>query len=170
MMPRRLLPRAPPALARRERMHSVSKSLISHARIREKPTICQLGQKSARGCRGDLITATSVRQTEPLRAPLLVLSLAGFLLPETPSRPRPTRPNRDLIEQDSVMSTNRTVSLYRPDGPKELHLIRQSGFRAFPPRLPEQPIFYPVLTEDYEVKIARDCMAVRRCEKTHTAR
>lgn len=28
--------------------------------------------------------------------------------------------------------------------------------RAFPPRLPEQPIFYPVLTEDYAVKIARD--------------
>ncbi len=28
--------------------------------------------------------------------------------------------------------------------------------RAFPPRLPEQPIFYPVTTEDYAVKIARD--------------
>ena len=28
--------------------------------------------------------------------------------------------------------------------------------RAFPPRLPEQPIFYPVLSEDYAVKIARD--------------
>jgi hypothetical protein len=28
--------------------------------------------------------------------------------------------------------------------------------RAFPPRLPEQPIFYPVLTEAYAVKIARD--------------
>jgi hypothetical protein len=27
---------------------------------------------------------------------------------------------------------------------------------AFPPRLPEQPIFYPVTTEDYAVKIARD--------------
>ena len=27
---------------------------------------------------------------------------------------------------------------------------------SFPPRLPEQPIFYPVLTEDYAVKIARD--------------
>jgi hypothetical protein len=47
-------------------------------------------------------------------------------------------------------------TLYRPVGPKELHLIRQSGFRAFPPRLPEQPIFYPVLTEAYAVKIARD--------------
>ena len=27
---------------------------------------------------------------------------------------------------------------------------------AFPSRLPEQPIFYPVLTEDYAIKIARD--------------
>jgi len=28
--------------------------------------------------------------------------------------------------------------------------------KRFPPRLPEQPIFYPVTTEDYAVKIARD--------------
>jgi hypothetical protein len=35
-------------------------------------------------------------------------------------------------------------------------LIRQFGMRAFPPRLPEQPIFYPVLSEAYAVKIARD--------------
>lgn len=28
--------------------------------------------------------------------------------------------------------------------------------RAFPPRLPEQPIFYPVLSLDYAMKIARD--------------
>jgi hypothetical protein len=49
-----------------------------------------------------------------------------------------------------------TVTLWRPVGPKELELIRQTGMRAFPPRLPEQPIFYPVLTEAYAVKIARD--------------
>jgi len=49
-----------------------------------------------------------------------------------------------------------TTTLYRPVGPKELALIRESGFRAFPPRLPEQPIFYPVLTEEYAVRIARD--------------
>ncbi|CAL78687.1 conserved hypothetical protein [Bradyrhizobium sp. ORS 278] len=35
-------------------------------------------------------------------------------------------------------------------------MIQATGMRAFPPRLPEQPIFYPVLTEDYAVKIARD--------------
>jgi hypothetical protein len=49
-----------------------------------------------------------------------------------------------------------TVTLWRPVGPNELALIRESGMRAFPPRLPEQPIFYPVLSEDYAVKIARD--------------
>ena len=48
------------------------------------------------------------------------------------------------------------VTLWRPVGPKELNLIRHSGMRAFPPRLPEQPIFYPVLSEAYAVKVARD--------------
>lgn len=49
-----------------------------------------------------------------------------------------------------------TVTLYRPVGPKELDLIRDSGWRRFPPRLPEQPIFYPVVQEEYARKIARD--------------
>ena len=44
--------------------------------------------------------------------------------------------------------------LYRPVGANELRLIKQSGFTKFPPRLPEQPIFYPVLTEKYAVEIA----------------
>jgi hypothetical protein len=46
--------------------------------------------------------------------------------------------------------------LYRPVGPKELNLIRQIQWRAFPPRLPEQAIFYPVLNEQYARQIARD--------------
>lgn len=49
-----------------------------------------------------------------------------------------------------------TTTLYRPVGPKELALIEASGFRAFPPRLPDQPIFYPVLNEEYAIQIARD--------------
>jgi hypothetical protein len=49
-----------------------------------------------------------------------------------------------------------TITLFRPVGSKELELIEASGFRAFPPRLPEQPIFYPVTNEDYAVQIARD--------------
>lgn len=48
------------------------------------------------------------------------------------------------------------VTLWRPVGPQELALIEESGMMAFPPRLPDQPIFYPVTTEDYAVKIARD--------------
>lgn len=49
-----------------------------------------------------------------------------------------------------------TVTLYRPVGPKELELIAQSDFRSFPPRLPDQPIFYPVTNEEYATQIARD--------------
>jgi hypothetical protein len=49
-----------------------------------------------------------------------------------------------------------TVVLWRPVGPEELALIEQTGMKAFPPRLPEQPIFYPVTTEEYAIKIARD--------------
>jgi predicted GIY-YIG superfamily endonuclease len=50
----------------------------------------------------------------------------------------------------------KTVILYRPTGPTELDLIKKSGYKKFPPRLPEQPIFYPVLTQEYATKIARD--------------
>jgi hypothetical protein len=49
-----------------------------------------------------------------------------------------------------------TRSLYRPVGPQELALIMSSGWKEFPPRLPEQPIFYPVITETHAVQIARD--------------
>tara|TARA_E500000305_G_scaffold111363_1_gene123028 strand:+ start:1153 stop:1500 length:348 start_codon:yes stop_codon:yes gene_type:complete len=48
------------------------------------------------------------------------------------------------------------ITLWRPVGPAELRLVEESGMQAFPPRLPEQPIFYPVTTEEYAVKIARD--------------
>lgn len=49
-----------------------------------------------------------------------------------------------------------TTSLYRPVNQQELDLIAASGWRSFPPRLPEQPIFYPVLNEEYAVQISRD--------------
>ena len=44
--------------------------------------------------------------------------------------------------------------LYRPVGTKELKLIEKSGYEKYPPRLPEQPIFYPVLNENYAAEIA----------------
>ncbi len=49
-----------------------------------------------------------------------------------------------------------TITLFRPTGPRELQLVRESGFRAWPPRLPDQPIFYPVTNQAYAVQIARD--------------
>lgn len=56
------------------------------------------------------------------------------------------------------MSTNATdtIVLYRPVGPAELRLIEESGWKSFPPRLPGQPIFYPVLEQEYAAQIASD--------------
>ncbi len=54
------------------------------------------------------------------------------------------------------MNVDDTITLYRPVGSEELALVRESGFRRFPPRLPQQPIFYPVISEAYATKIARD--------------
>lgn len=48
-----------------------------------------------------------------------------------------------------------TTVLFRPVGENELRLIAKSGYRAFPPHLPGQPIFYPVLNEEYATQIAR---------------
>ena len=58
--------------------------------------------------------------------------------------------------RESASARSETIVLYRPVGPKELALIAASGYREFPPRLPEQPIFYPVLNEAYARQIARD--------------
>lgn len=46
--------------------------------------------------------------------------------------------------------------LFRPVGLNELSLIWDSGMREFPPRLPHQPIFYPVANREYATQIARD--------------
>ena len=53
-------------------------------------------------------------------------------------------------------TTEDVVTLWRPTGPKELDLVRDSGWSRWPPRLPDQPIFYPVLNEDYATRIASD--------------
>jgi hypothetical protein len=55
-----------------------------------------------------------------------------------------------------VRVSEESTTLYRPVGQAEMELIRSSGWRSFPPRLPGQPIFYPVLSEDYAAQIARD--------------
>lgn len=46
------------------------------------------------------------------------------------------------------------MSLYRPVGQAELDLIIAADYRSYPPRLPEQPIFCPVLNEKYAREIA----------------
>lgn len=51
---------------------------------------------------------------------------------------------------------NNTVIMFRPVGSAELKLIEDSGFKTYPPRLPDQPIFYPVLNEAYARQIAKD--------------
>lgn len=53
-------------------------------------------------------------------------------------------------------SNHAAVTLFRPTGPEELDLVRKSGFKKWPPRLPGQPIFYPVTNEQYATEIARD--------------
>ena len=48
---------------------------------------------------------------------------------------------------------SQTRTMYRPLGPAELALVKESNFRRWPPRLPEQPIFYPVTNEQYATEI-----------------
>jgi hypothetical protein len=55
-----------------------------------------------------------------------------------------------------INSESTLTTLYRPIGKGELDLIGESGWREFPPRLPWQPIFYPVLEQSYAEQIARD--------------
>jgi len=47
-----------------------------------------------------------------------------------------------------------TTTMFRPIGPRELQLLAAAGFRRWPPRLPDQPIFYPVTNERYASEIA----------------
>ncbi|MFI7141658.1 DUF4232 domain-containing protein [Streptomyces massasporeus] len=63
-----------------------------------------------------------------------------------------------------------TTTLWRPTGATELDLVRDLDWRARPPRLPEQPIFYPVLDEDYAIKIARDWQAKQATENRQASK
>jgi hypothetical protein len=46
--------------------------------------------------------------------------------------------------------------LFRPTGIAELQLVLQRHLAGWPPRLPDQPIFYPVTTARYAARIARE--------------
>jgi hypothetical protein len=78
---------------------------------------------------------------------------------------RAQRSSIDVTALESVFTVNgyvgcvsdeELVELWRPTGPEEMQLVRDTGSTRWPPRLPEQPIFYPVLNEDYAVRFARD--------------
>ncbi len=73
-------------------------------------------------------------------------------IPTTWQEYREPLPNWSFQEIDVA----ETITLYRPTGPKELALVKENGYRAWPFRLPSQPIFYPVLNEEYATQIARD--------------
>lgn len=49
-----------------------------------------------------------------------------------------------------------TTDLFRPVNQAELDLIKESNWTKFPPRLPEQPIFYPVMNEEYAIQISTE--------------
>lgn len=67
----------------------------------------------------------------------------------------------DLAEEgwearlDDALGPGAPTVLWRPTGPEELALVERSGWCEWPPRLPDQPIFYPVLNRDYAHTIAR---------------
>ena len=49
----------------------------------------------------------------------------------------------------------KTVTCYRPVGEAELKLVVDSGYISWPPRLPEQPIFYPVTNLEYAIRLTQ---------------
>jgi hypothetical protein len=52
-------------------------------------------------------------------------------------------------------ATDGDCHLWRPTGPRELQLVEDCGWTAWPPRLPDQPLVYPIPNEEYATKIAR---------------
>lgn|GEM_PF-327758 len=85
---------------------------------------------------------------------IVALSAGIESIPTKWLQAREPLPNWHLLDQETAKT--QTITLFRPVGSKELTLIQASGYQEFPPRLPEQPIFYPVLNEEYAVQIARD--------------
>jgi len=88
--------------------------------------------------------------------PQLQFNTAGHLEALAPLEIQIGTPPAHLLWNWGDGAAMNATTLYRPTGEKELALIRATGFRAFPPRLPEQPIFYPVLNEEYATQIAQD--------------
>jgi hypothetical protein len=64
------------------------------------------------------------------------------------------RDQLSISDETEEPSPDDLVTLFRPTGPAELELVRESGYRRWPPRLPDQPIFCPVTNERYAAEIA----------------
>jgi hypothetical protein len=73
-------------------------------------------------------------------------------IPPFPQSKDEQKENRTMKHQEN----NEVVRLWRPTGLEEMALLRASNLQRWPPRLPEQPIFYPVLHEEYARQIARE--------------
>src|SRR5579871_6835859 len=67
-------------------------------------------------------------------------------------RSRCGRPQKGILIERAMTDL---VTLYRPGGPEELALVRESGFTRWPSRLEGQPLFYPVTNERYAIEIAK---------------
>lgn len=63
-------------------------------------------------------------------------------------------PSRVWINHVSPKVVNEVIVAYRPIGPVEFALVEKAEFKRWPPRLPEQPYFYPVTNEIYARQIA----------------
>lgn len=85
---------------------------------------------------------------------IVALSAGMESIPGSWLKARECLPNWIYLNKQELQ--RETVTLYRPVGEKELDLIKESDYRKFPPRLAEQPIFYPVLNQEYATEIARD--------------
>ncbi|MEO1765082.1 MAG: ADP-ribosylglycohydrolase family protein, partial [Cyanobacteria bacterium J06629_18] len=106
---------------------------------------------------GDRDTTCAIRFSVALWAiagGIVALSAGIENIPDTWLQAREVLPK--WIDLNKQELETETVILYRPVGEKELVLIQESGYKQFPPRLPEQPIFYPVLNQEYAIEIARD--------------
>jgi hypothetical protein len=57
------------------------------------------------------------------------------------------------IKKELETELMKTTTLYRPVNRAEFDLIAKTGFTRFPPRLPQQPIFYPVTNLEYALDI-----------------
>lgn len=61
----------------------------------------------------------------------------------------------ELYELGKEEKQMNTVTCYRPTGQNELDLVAQTNYKKWPPRLPEQPIFYPVTNEEYAKELTQ---------------